>query len=236
MDLLTLTEQQQDQTVLRFFHKINPMKKNFLFIFLLWSALSIAQVGIGVASPVEKLEVAGSMSVGQSVTIDPTVYVNNASGFTILGTDPLSNTVGGEVLSVETLYTPLIVQPYSVSNIYRDDLNDLNLNIPTDKYFITIANFEAIPSAGNNGIYSPVANPESNTNRGHFTIRVFESGSNWHVNIGYPTLDTQNTTDRYTYNFDIIIYSKRFYKNLGTINVDFNGSNNASATAPPSGI
>ena len=213
------------------------MKKNFLFIIsLLFSGLSFAQVGIGTQTPTEKLQVAGSMAIGQSVTIDPTAYVNNPSGFTILGTDPLSNTVGGEVLSVETLYTPLIVQPYSVSNIYRDDLNDVNLNIPTDKYFITIANFEAIPSAGNNGIYSPIATPESNTNRGHFIIRVFESGQNWHVNIGYPTLDTQNTTDRYTYNFDIIIYSKRFYKNLGTINVDFNGSNNASATAAPSGI
>lgn len=212
------------------------MKKNILFIFLLFSALCAAQVGIGIQSPVEKLEVNGSVAVGQSVTIDPTAYVNNPSGFTILGTDPSSTTVGGEVMSVETLYTPLIVQPYSISNIYRDDLNDVNLNIPTDKYFITIANFEAIPSAGNNGIYSPVANPDSDSNRGHFMIRVFESGQNWHVNISYPTLNTQNTTDRYTYNFDIIIYSKRFYKNLGTINVDFNGSNNATAASAPSGI
>ncbi|WP_294287143.1 hypothetical protein [uncultured Chryseobacterium sp.] len=212
------------------------MKKNFLFISLLFSALSMAQVGIGVQSPVERLEVAGSMTVDQSVTIDPTVYVNNASGFTILATDPLSNTVGGEVLSTETIYTPLIVQPYSISNIYRDDLNDVNLNIPTDKYFITIANFEAIPSSGNNGIYSPIVTPDSDTNRGRFNIRVFESGQNWHVNIGYPVLNTQNTTDRYTYNFDIIIYSKRFFKNLGTINVDFNGANNASAASAPSGI
>lgn len=212
------------------------MKKNFLLISLLSSVLSMAQVGIGTTSPVEKLEVAGSMAVSQSVTIDPTVYVNNASGFTILGTDPSSNTVGGEVMSVENMYTPLIVQPYSITNIYRDDLNDVNLNIPTDKYFITIANFEAIPASGNNGIYSPLANPVTNTNRGHFILNVFESGQNWHVNIGYPTLNTQNTTDRYTYNFDIIIYSKRFYKNLGIINVDFNGANNASATSAPSGI
>lgn len=212
------------------------MKKNILLIFLLFSALSTAQVGIGTQSPVEKLEVNGSVAVGQSVTIDPTTYVNNSAGFTILGTDPSSTTVSGKVLSVETLYTPLIVQPYSISNIYQDDLNDVNLNIPTDKYFVTIANFEAIPSSGNNGIYSPLANPDTNSNRGHFTIRVFQSGQNWHVNIGYPTLNTQNTTDRYTYNFDIIIYSKRFFKDLGTINVDFNGSNNASATAAPSGI
>ena len=212
------------------------MKKNFLFIALLSSALGIAQVGIGVPSPAEKLEVAGSMAIGQSITIDPTNYVNNPSGFTILGTDPSSAGIGGEVMAVETLYTPLIVQPYSISNIYRDDLNDIDLNIPADKYFITIANFEAIPSAGNNGIYSPTANPDYNTNRGRFTFRFFQSGQNWHVNIGYPTLNTQNTTDRYTYNFDIILYSKRFYKDLGTISVDFNGSNSASAASVPSGI
>ena len=212
------------------------MTKYILILALLSAARYQSQVGIGVTSPVEKLEVAGSVAIGQLVTIDPTNYVNNPAGFTILGTDPLSSVVGGEVLSVENLYTPLTVQPYSITNIYRDDLNDLNLNIPTDKYFVTIANFEAIPSSGNNGIYSPVANPVTTTNRGHFILRVFESGPNWHLNIAYPTLNTQNTTDRYNYNFDIIIYSKRFYKNLGIVTYDLQGSNSGTAPAAPSGI
>lgn len=213
------------------------MKKNLLFIAVLFSALSAAQVGIGTNNPTEKLEVAGDVILGQSVKINPTDYANNSSGFTILGTDPSSSTVGGQVLSVENLYTPLIVQPYSISNIYRDDLNDIDLNIPTDKYFITIANFEAIPSSGNSGIYSPIdTNTPNSTSRGHFVLNIFESNNTWHVNIGYPTLNTQNTTDRYTYNFDIIIYSKRFYKNLGTISVNFGGSNTAAAAAAPSGI
>lgn len=213
------------------------MKKNLLLIALSFSTAALAQVGIGVTSPVEKLEVAGNALLDQSVTIDPIDYVNNPSGFTIIGTDPASSGEGGKVLSVETLYTPLIVQPYSITNIYRDDLNNVNLNIPTDKYFVTIANFEAIPASGNNGIYSPVASPDPNTtNRGRFVIRAFESNNTWHVNIGYPVLNTENTTDRYTYNFDIIIYSKRFFKNLGTINVDFNGNNNATAASAPDGI
>lgn len=209
--------------------------------FLILSTLYLAtffnaQIGIGTMTPTEKLEVVGSTAVSQSVTLNPTNYVNNSSGFTVLGTDPQSTIVGGKVLSIENLYTPLTVQPYSITNIYRDDLNDLNLNIPTDKYFITIANFEAIPSNGNNGIFSPVANPVSNTNRGHFTIRFYESGQNWHVNIAYPNLNTENTTDRYTYNFDIIIYSKRFYKDLGILTFDLQGSNTGSAATAPSGI
>lgn len=213
------------------------MKKNLLLVALSFSTAALAQVGIGVTSPVEKLEVAGNAVLDQSVTIDPVDYINNSSGFTIIGTDPASSGEGGKVLSVETLYTPLIVQPYSITNIYRDDLNNVNLNIPTDKYFVTIANFEAIPASGNNGLYSPLASPDPNTtNRGRFVIRAFESNNTWHVNIGYPVLNTQNTTDRYTYNFDIIIYSRRFFKNLGTINVDFNGNNNATAASAPDGI
>ncbi|KQM23396.1 hypothetical protein [Chryseobacterium sp. Leaf201] len=212
------------------------MKKYILILAFLSAARYSSQVGIGVASPVEKLEVAGSVAIGQSVTISPTDYVNNPAGFTILGTDPLSSIVGGEVLSVGNLYTPLTIQPYSITNIYRDDLNDLNLNIPTDKYFVKIANFEAIPNSGNNGIYSPVANPVTNTDRGHFTLSIFESGTNWHLNIAYPTLNTENTSDRYNYNFDIIIYSKRFYKDLGIVTYDLQGSNSGAAPAAPSGI
>lgn len=212
------------------------MKKYILFLALFSATRYFAQVGIGITSPVEKLEVAGSVAIGQSVTINPTDYVNNPAGFAILGTDPLSSIVGGEVLSVENLYTPLTVQPYSITNIYSDDLNDLNLNIPTDKYFVKIANFEAVPNSGNTGIYSPVAGPVTNTNRGYFTLRIFESGTNWHLNIAYPTLNTENISDRYNYNFDIIIYSKRFYKDLGIVTYDLHGSNSGTAPAAPSGI
>lgn len=191
---------------------------------------AIGQVGIGTTTPTEKLEVVGAAAIGTSVTIDPIDYVNNPSGFTIMGTDPQSATVNGKIVAVETLYTPLTIQPYTINNVYRDDINDLNLNIPTDKYFITIANFEAIPSTGNNGIYT------NTNNKGHFVFNAFQSGTTWHVKIGYPTLDTQNTADRYTYKFDVILYSKRFFKNLGEITYNLNGSNSGTAPSAPTGI
>ncbi|MFY1046128.1 hypothetical protein [Chryseobacterium sp. GP-SGM7] len=206
---------------------------------LLISVLSLflkmnAQIGIGTTNPTEKLEIVGSAAIGTTITLDPTDYVNNSSGFTIVGIDPQSTIVNGKIIALETLYTPITVQPYTISNIYRDDLNDLNLNIPTDKYFITIANFEAIPNAGNNGIFTDIS--ASTINKGHFVLRVFESGTSWHVNIGYPTLNTENTTDRYTYRFDIILYSKRFFKSLGEVSYDLNGSNSGTAVTAPTGI
>jgi hypothetical protein len=189
-----------------------------------------AQVGIGTTTPTEKLEIVGSAAIGTSVTIDPINYVNNPSGFTIVGTDPQSTTVNGKVVALETLYTPVTIQPYNITDVYRDDINDLNLNIPTDKYFITIANFEAIPNVGNNGIYT------NTTNKGHFVFNAFQSGTTWHVKIGYPTLNTQSTNDRYSYKFDVILYSKRFFKNLGEVTYNLNGSNSGSAGTAPTGI
>lgn len=206
------------------------MKKLILIGVFSLAAQSNAQVGIGTTTPTEKLEIVGNASIGTSVTIDPIDYVNNPSGFTIVGTDPQSATVNGKIVAVETLYTPITIQPYTINNVYRDDINDLNLNIPTDKYFITIANFEAIPSAGNNGIYT------SDSNKGHFVFNAFQSGTTWHVKIGYPTLNTQSTNDRYIYKFDVILYSKRFFKNLGEITYNLSGSNSGTAPSAPTGI
>lgn len=193
-----------------------------------------SQVGIGTTTPTEQLHVVGNVAITKEVHVNPTDYVANPSGFTIVGTDPQSSLVNGKVMAVENLYTPLTIQPYTISNIYRDDLNDLDLNIDTEKFFITIANFEAIPSSGNNGIYTnPATSP---INKGHFVFNFFEANGTWHVKIGYPTLNTQNVTDRYTYRFDVILYSKRFFKSLGELNFDLNGSNSGSATAAPDGI
>ncbi|WP_435523337.1 hypothetical protein [Chryseobacterium indoltheticum] len=114
---------------------------------MIFATKTYAQVGIGTTTPTEKLEVVGTVAVGTSVTVDPINYVSHPLGFTIVGTDPQSATVNGKIVAVETLYTPITIQPYTITNIYRDDINDLNLNIPADRYFITIANFEVIPGS-----------------------------------------------------------------------------------------
>jgi len=210
------------------------MKKYLLIINLCIGIIVSAQVGIGTITPTEKLEIAGNAAIGTSVYIDSVNYVNNPSGFTVVATDPQSSIVNGKLLAVENLYTPLTIQPYSVTNIYRDDLNDLNLNISADKFFITLTNFEAVPNAGNNGIYTdPNAVP---VNKGNLIMETFVSNGIWHVKIGYPTLNTENITDRYTYNFDIILYSKRFFKDLGTITYDLGGNNTGIAPSAPPGI
>ncbi len=194
-------------------------------------------VGIGTPSPTERLEVKGSVAIGTSVYVNPNTYTPNPNGFDVLAVDPQSTVVNGKVMKVETLYTPIIIQPYSISNIYRDDLNNLDLQISTDKYMVAITNFEAIPSTStvsqpNNGIYS------NSSVKGYFVIKAFESGGTWRVNIGYPTLNTQYTSGRYTYNFDVILLSKRFFKVLSesVTTYNLNGDISGDAGTAPSGI
>jgi hypothetical protein len=102
---------------------------------------------------------------------------------------------------------------------------------------VAITNFEAVPSTSNasqpnNGIYS------NTTVKGHFVIRTFESGGTWRVNIGYPSLNTQYTSGRYTYNFDVILLSKRFFKvlNESVTTYNLNGDITGDAVTAPSGI
>lgn len=213
--------------------------KNYLLILLpmVSGILSSQNVGIGTINPTERFDINGSATIGTSVYVNPNTYTNNPSGFDVLAVDPQSTVVNGKVMKVETLYTPIIIQPYSISNIYRDDLNNLDLQISSDKYMVAITNFEAIPSTTNvaqpnNGIYS------NTTVKGHFVIRAFESGGTWRVNIGYPTLNTQYTSGRYTYNFDVILLSKRFFKVLSesVTTYNLNGDISGDAGTAPSGI
>ncbi len=214
------------------------MKTKLLFIFLIVSGKAFMQnVGINTSAPTETLDVLGDVAVGTTVIVNQNTYSPGPQGFDIIATDPQSDLVNGKIVKVETLYTPIIIQPYSVSNIYRDDLNNLDLQIPTDKYMVAITNFEAIPSTSNpsqlnNGLYS------TSSVKGHFVIRAFESNGTWRVNIGYPTINTQYTSARYTYNFDVILLSRRFYKVLSETITTYNlgGNVTGEASAAPSGI
>lgn len=206
------------------------------YIFLFFPILSFSQnVGIGTENPKEILEVIGSVGIATETYTADNTYSNNTTGFSVVSRDPQSSIINGQLYKQETLYAPMVIQPYSVENIYQDDLNDLNLQIPTDKYFVAITNFQAIPFTSNaaepnNGLFA------TTNNKGHFEIKVISEGGMWHAKIGYPTLNTHYTSNRYTYKFDIVLFSKRFYKDLGEIKYNLGGTKAGAANTAPSGI
>lgn len=220
--------------------------KSYLLIWLpfMVSLTVQAQVGIGVTNPTNMLEVNGS-----DVYVADKFYINNLPAYdgTALGPDKFrivaidtnsqanGSAIDGRVMEFvgNQEMMPIIIQPYNVTNINADNLNDLNLNISTSKYVIAISNFEAIPLNGAQGIYR-----KSVSNNvyvyDNFVIRTFENGGTWHVEI--RARDANPQTGSYQYNFDIVLFPKRYFRNLGQINYDLGGSNTGAAVTAPSGI
>ena len=221
------------------------MKTNLFISLTFVVSLSLqAQVGIGVTNPTNMLEVDNG-----DVYVADKFYVENLpaydginlgpDNFRVVAVDADSQAHGAaldgrlmEFVGNQEIM-PIIIQPYNVTNISADNLNDLNLNISTAKYVISLSNFEAIPVGGALGIYRK-SGSGSNLVYDNFVIRTFENSGTWHVEIRAREANPQ--TGSYQYNFDVVLFPKRFFRNLGQVTYDLNGSNTGAAAAPPTGI
>lgn len=225
------------------------MKTNLLcWLFLAASFTLNAQVGIGVTTPTQMLEVDGG-----DVYVNNKFYINSLPAydgltygpdkFRIVAADKSSEAHGaavdGRIMEFvgNQEIMPIIIQPYQITGVSKDNLRDLDLNISTSKYVISICNFQATPIGGSLGIYrKSVTTSGGNTSYvyDNFVIRAFESAGKWHVEIRAREADPQ--TGSYEYNFDIVLFPKRFFRNLGTVPYDLDGENTGAAASPPSGI
>lgn len=211
-------------------------------------------MGIGVPNPVQMLEVDKG-----DVYVKEKFYINNLPAYNgiALGPDKFrivaidipndtnSSLINGRLMefSGNQEIMPIIIQPYHIKNISMDNLKDLNLNISTSKYVISLSNFQAIPinSSGIYRISSKTSKGNTSYEYDNFVIRSFESGGNWHVEIRAREADPIVTNPNlgsgsYEYLFDIILFPKRFFRNFGTVPYDLGGSNTGSALVPPPGI
>lgn len=221
----------------------------FIAIFCAWFTTQ-AQVGIGVETPTEMLEVdKGDVYVADQFYMSSIkTYNGGEDGFHIIAADPQSSSLGNELLNGQIIeftenqeILPILIQPYQIKNIRYHKMDNLNLNIPTNKYEISLSNFEAIPGSGNLGLYrvanSGGTNPDITYS--NFVIRTFEGpDNNWHVQIIAPNVPDNSTNSSWTYdyNFDIVIFPKRFFRDLGEYQYNLNGSSQGSAGTPPNGL
>ena len=222
--------------------------KIILGIFFTISSIVNAQVGIGVPNPKEMLEIDGG-----DVYINGKFYIDDLPSYdgVKLGPDQFrmvtidrqsksrGSSLNGKFMEFRghQEIMPIIIQPYHITNVSKDNLKELNLNISSDKYVISLSNFEAIPMNGNEGIYRKgwyIDFFKIKYEYDNFIIRSFEKDGKWHVHIGAKDADPQ--IGHYEYSFDIILFPKRFFRNLGEITYDLKGKNSGAATAPPTGI
>lgn len=218
------------------------MKKIFIINSLLLAVgIAYGQVGIGVSNndlTKEELQINGNLiitnKIGQTKKLEELAekkIVNNIlvdTDYRVIAQDPNTNgNVKGQIKEMfgQQNVLPIIIQPYEIVNVNGDDLDDLNLNIPTNDYFIAITNFEAVDRLKQG---FPAA-----TNKGRFEYNAFKgSDKMWHIKIRNPYASPANSANAFNYNFDILIYPNRFFKDLGTKSYNLGGSQNGDAKTP----
>lgn len=205
------------------------MRKFLLLITFLTYLPIFAQVGIGTTSPDTDLHVAGSMLVQKEFNINQLDTVASTDEDFKLLTRIKNSSPGGEIskLDVDNLtVAPINLVNYRFHNLLGDNLTDVNLQLDTDKYIVGIANFRYIGDAVQKLILP------GDDGFGNFVLRVFESGGEWHLEIGNRFLDPLigGTVE---YQLTLIIYDKSYYRKLDPIFTDMNGSNTGVASSIP---
>lgn len=222
------------------------MKFNLTFgLIFSVSSIVFSQVGIGVSNPKEMLEVDnGKVYVKEKFYIDIQnieSYKGGVDEFRITATEPKEGKFMEFAGNQEIM--PIIIQPYRVKGINKDNLKLLNLNIPSSKYVISLSNFQAVPTNYKEseekylGIYR-ISTKGSGSRQtfvyDNFEIKTINQNGSWHVKIGAEEANPQYGD--YEYHFDIILFPKRFFRDLGEVPYNLRGVNTGSANTAPSGI
>lgn len=205
------------------------MKKPATLFFFLVSGLLVAQVGIGTTTPLADLHVAGDALVQTGFETNTLTTVSaTEEDFKLISRVTNSTPVGKiAVLDPNSLnVAPVNIVNYHFTNVYLDNLTDVDLQYDETKYVVGVANFrhvgdaiEKVPGGDNYSI-------------GHFVVRTFKNGGTWHLEISNKELDLDGD-DSLEYYITLIVYDKSYFRELPTITDNLGGSNTGTATVVP---
>lgn len=206
------------------------MKNVLLILSLLTASFGFAQVGIGTITPTPgyELDVAGDVLIQSEFKVDafPDAALQDDNKFILRR---LNSVPEGEVVTMDMgtrTIAPVNVINYTFTNVFRDNLESVDLQFDADRYVVGLANvrYEGDPiQKGQIGT--------AYTNIGNFLSRTFEENGTWHLEIRNRALDALETSD-ITYHVTIIVYDKKFFKILPSISVNFNGATTGSSPIP----
>jgi hypothetical protein len=205
------------------------MRYYSLIIFLLIGRFMTGQVGIGTTNPMADLHVAGEMLVqkefitGNLNTISPTdedfKLVTRVTNSTPVGKITLLDVDGLNVAPVNTVN-------YQFTNVYLDNLSDVDLQYDVDKYVVGVANFRYVGDA-----IKKIPGGD-NFSIGHFVVRTFKSSGTWHLEISNVELDL-DPLDSVDYYIQLIVYDKSYFRDLPVITSNMGGLNTGTASSVP---
>ncbi len=198
-------------------------------IFLSASSICVAQIGIGTAQPQKDLHVAGDLLIQSDFTTGAFMTVSDSEEDFELITRVTNSVPEGElkVLDTETLaVAPVNTFEYEFTNVYRDNVTNVDLQFDTSKYIVTVANFRYEGDA--------IKKQEIGGQKeiGYFVQRPFEENGTWHLEIRNRALDL-DVGDELTYKITLIVYDRAYFKKLPLISTNLGGSNTGIAVSVP---
>lgn len=205
------------------------MRYYYLILFLAFSWFSSAQVGIGTSSPSASLHVAGELLVQDALT---TKNLNTVSAseedFKLVSRITNSSPMGKiTILDPSNLnIAPVNTVNYHFTNVFRDNLQDVDLQYDVSKYVVGVADFRHVGDA-----IKKVPGGD-NYSIGHFVVRTFKSSGTWHLQISNEELEL-DASDSLEYYITLIIYDKKYFRDLPVITTNLGGSNTGTASSIP---
>tara|TARA_R110000850_G_scaffold80862_1_gene173479 strand:+ start:19400 stop:20032 length:633 start_codon:yes stop_codon:yes gene_type:complete len=206
------------------------LKKTTLLLFTIFLSVALhSQVGIGTLTPETDLHIAGDLLVQEDFNIKPLPSVTQPDEDFKLVTRLTNSTPLGEIaiLNVDSLtVAPINVINYEFTNIFRDNLSDVNLQYSAEKYVVGVANFRYVGDA--------IQKQDGTGGKtiGTFVLRTFVSNNQWHLEIKNRDLDLEDGKS-VRYYVTLIVYDKSYYRNLPPIVTDLGGSNTGTASSIP---
>src|SRR5690554_167649 len=203
--------------------------KLYIIIFLLFAQVGFSQVGIGTKTPTPgyELDVNGSLLIQKNfkfntISSNGTQLSNVEFLFRLLNSQPV-----GEVSRLdlkESSVGPINIINYTFTNFPLDNVQDVDLQFDASKYIVGLSNFgyEGVPIVKGGTGYLDI---------GNFVTRTFIENGTWHLEMRNRSRDAE-TSNAITYHVTLIVYDRKYFKELPKITVDFREGINATTTKP----
>ncbi len=203
------------------------MKNYSTLLFILLSQFIFSQVGVGTDNPTPgyALDVNGSMLVQEDFKVNGYSNAGISSNDFKLLVRILNSTPPGEVAYLDMANVavgPVNIADYVFTNLSRDNVTDVDLQFSATDYIVGLANFQYIGQHIVKG---------SGATIGHFRTRTFIRNGTWHLEMRNVSRDAASN-NAITYNVTLIVYDRRYFKELPTLSLDMNGGVDGSIPAP----
>ncbi|AVI51995.1 hypothetical protein C5O00_12855 [Pukyongia salina] len=196
-----------------------------LILGLIANSSAWSQVGINTTNPRASLEVAGSMSISNSVEIGDYSGLNDADASTFL-IQETNNSIKSLDVSNPTGVALAYIQEYVIEDPNLDWVKDFDTGIDAVDYvvIVTSASFnQELDLTNSAGAADNASIPFSS---------AFIKNGTWHLVADYPQAANIDETAMGIWTISTLIFSNDVSKQYGTIGVPMSGNSTGSAVSP----